>query len=351
MDGDGVRVGYEVFGNGEPTLLLVPTWTIVHSRCWKLQVPYLARHFRVVTFDRPGNGRSDRPSDPRAHHVDAVVDHALRVLDATMTQRVVLVSLSQGVRETLKLAAEHADRVLGAIMIGPTCLIEPGHAERMAATVRFFEPCPDEPAGWERLNARYWMDHYEDFVEFFFAQCFPEPHSTRQREDCVEWARATTPDMLLANVGSELDADTIMRWASQVSVPTLVIHGDDDRISPLARADALRGPPAATSSCLKVPDTSRSLGIQFGSTCSSGTSLTASAPSRPTAGALLPRRSSRPRHGTPATRSSSSRRGHADRCVCRATTTAIRCFRSVRWVTIGADDPRLSRWRRRFQHP
>ena len=239
VEGDGVRVGYEVFGNGEPTLLLLPTWTIVHSRFWKLQVPYLARHFRVVTFDRPGNGRSDRPSDPRAHHVDAVVDHALRVLDATATESVVLVSLSQGVRETMKLAAEHAERVLGAIMIGPTCLIEPGHAERMAATIRFFEPCPDEPIGWERLNARYWMDHYEDFAEFFFAQCFPEPHSTKQREDCVEWASATTPDMLLANVGSELDADTIMGWASQVSVPTLVIHGDDDQVSPLARADAL----------------------------------------------------------------------------------------------------------------
>ena len=153
---DGVRVGYEVFGDGEPTLLLLPTWTIVHSRFWKLQIPYLARHFRVVTFDRPGNGQSDRPLDPLAHHVDAVVEHALSVLDATETDRVMLVSLSQGVREALKLAAEHADRVMGAILIGSTCAIEPGHPERMAATVRFFRAYPDEPEGWERLNAQYW---------------------------------------------------------------------------------------------------------------------------------------------------------------------------------------------------
>jgi pimeloyl-ACP methyl ester carboxylesterase len=61
-DSDGVRIGYEVFGQGEETLLLLPPWSIIHSRFWKAQVPYLSRHFRVVTFDGRGNGRSDRPT-------------------------------------------------------------------------------------------------------------------------------------------------------------------------------------------------------------------------------------------------------------------------------------------------
>ena len=42
----------------------MPTWSIVHSRHWKSQIPFLARHFTVVTFDGRGNGRSDRPTDP-----------------------------------------------------------------------------------------------------------------------------------------------------------------------------------------------------------------------------------------------------------------------------------------------
>ncbi len=50
---------------GEQTLLLLPPWAIVHSRFWKLQVPYLARHFRVITFDPRGNGASDRPASHR----------------------------------------------------------------------------------------------------------------------------------------------------------------------------------------------------------------------------------------------------------------------------------------------
>ncbi len=65
VERNGARVGYEVFGEGhEPTLLLMPTYCIVHSRIWKMQVPYLARHYRVITWDGVGNGRSDRPAEP-----------------------------------------------------------------------------------------------------------------------------------------------------------------------------------------------------------------------------------------------------------------------------------------------
>src|SRR5260370_31202999 len=56
----GVRIHYEVHGTGQPTILLLPTWAIVDSRHWKMQVPFLARDYRVITFDPRGNGRSDR---------------------------------------------------------------------------------------------------------------------------------------------------------------------------------------------------------------------------------------------------------------------------------------------------
>ena len=239
VERDGVKVGYEVFGDGAPTVLLLPTWTIIHSRFWKAQIPYLARHYRVITFDRPGNGRSDRPLQPEAYTVVAVVDHALAVMDATGTDRVIPVSLSQGAQEALKLAADHADRVLGAVFIGASLTLEPGHPERVAAVERFYEPYPPQPQRWERLNAQYWLDHYEDFIEFFFSECFPEPHSTKQREDCITWAAQTTPQVLLADVQAVLPPSEALEWAQRVCVPTLVIHGSDDRISPLSRAEAL----------------------------------------------------------------------------------------------------------------
>ena len=60
----GVRIHYEVHGTGQPAILLLPTWAIVDSRHWKMQVPFLARNHRVITFDPRGNGRSDRPKNP-----------------------------------------------------------------------------------------------------------------------------------------------------------------------------------------------------------------------------------------------------------------------------------------------
>jgi predicted glycosyltransferase len=43
-------------------VVFMPTWQVFDSRVWKMQVPYFARHFRVVVFDAPGNGRSGRPA-------------------------------------------------------------------------------------------------------------------------------------------------------------------------------------------------------------------------------------------------------------------------------------------------
>src|SRR5205085_7284624 len=101
VEREGVRIFYEVYGEGERTVLLLPTWSIVHSRHWKMQIPYLARHCRVVTFDGRGNGRSDRPSEPAAYDQREFAADALSVLDATSTASAVLVSLSLGSQRAL----------------------------------------------------------------------------------------------------------------------------------------------------------------------------------------------------------------------------------------------------------
>jgi len=65
VERDGTRLFWERYGEGDPTVFLLPTWSIVHSRFWKAQIPYLARHHRVLTFDGRGNGRSARPGPAR----------------------------------------------------------------------------------------------------------------------------------------------------------------------------------------------------------------------------------------------------------------------------------------------
>src|SRR6187397_2775571 len=118
VERDGVKVHYEVFGAGEPTVLLLPTWSIIHARHWKMQIPYLARHCRVVTFDGRGNGRSDRPTEPEAYAETEFAADALAVMDATHTERAVVVGFSMGAQRGLLLAANHSERVEAAVFIG-----------------------------------------------------------------------------------------------------------------------------------------------------------------------------------------------------------------------------------------
>src|SRR5919108_57746 len=174
VERDGVRVFYEAYGDGEPTILFLPTWTLLHSRCWKLQIPYFARHHRVVTFDPRGNGKSDRPRDTQAYSEEAFAADALAVMDATATQQALLVSLSLGSQRALILAANHPERVIGSAFIAPSLPIAPGHSYR---NFPFLEPL-DTEEGWARFNAHYWLRDYKSFVEFFISQCVTESHST-----------------------------------------------------------------------------------------------------------------------------------------------------------------------------
>jgi pimeloyl-ACP methyl ester carboxylesterase len=236
VDRDGVKLHYEVFGAGSPTLLLLPAWNVVNARFWKAQVPYLARHFRVVTYDGPRNGRSSRPLDPAPYSYEAEGRSAVAVLDDTGTDRSVLVSLSMGADWALWMAARHPERVLGSVFIGPSVALgEPEVPEG---------PPFDEPyvstEGWAKYNRHYWLDHFEDFLEFFFAQCFSERHSTKQIEDCVGWGLESTPEVLIAMEGAPRpDEATVRGWCAASRCPVLVVHGDKDRISPLRSGRAL----------------------------------------------------------------------------------------------------------------
>ena len=159
VERDGVRLFYEVYGAGEPTVLLLPTWSIIHSRHWKMQIPYLARHCRVLTFDGRGNGRSDRPPEPDAYREEEFAADALAVMDATATERAVLVSLSRGAERSLLLAASHPERVDRLVFIAPALPLPPA-TPREQAMQEFDEP-RDEYVGWGKWNRHYWVEHYE----------------------------------------------------------------------------------------------------------------------------------------------------------------------------------------------
>jgi pimeloyl-ACP methyl ester carboxylesterase/predicted glycosyltransferase len=238
VERDGVRLFYEVYGQGEPTVLFLPTWSIIHSRQWKMQIPYLARHCRVLTFDGRGNGKSDRPHTPESYDEREFAADAVAVLDATGTDSAAVVGFSQGAQRGLILAAEHPERVDAAVFIGPSF---PGGGDPLVErTVHSWEDELETDQGWAKYNKHYWLRDYRGFVEFFMSRMFTEPHSTKQIEDTVGWALETTPETLaLTHLGGGLDPDEARDLAQRVRCPTLVIHGEDDAIVSVTRGMAL----------------------------------------------------------------------------------------------------------------
>ena len=89
-------------------------------------------------------------------------------------------------------------------------------------------------------NRHYWLRGLARLRGFFFDQLLPEPHSTKQWEDCVGWALDIGPStMLLAEDGplltsSREETEALLR---RVRCPVLAIHGDADRCQPPRRSE------------------------------------------------------------------------------------------------------------------
>lgn len=236
VERDGVRLSYEVYGVGTETLLFLPPWSIVHSRVYKAQLPYFSEHFRCVTYDPRGNGRSDRPDEVAAYSLENYVADALAIMDATCVGPVTLIGLSFGGMLACVLAAYHPERVKAAILAGTAASIGPGYPY---ATPQHFAAKHEKLDGWNKYNRDYWLSNYPDFAEHFVSQMFSDPHSTKQIEDALDWAKDTTGPILAKTVEARVippPFDVSEAMYRKVSCPALMIHGDNDQIQPYERA-------------------------------------------------------------------------------------------------------------------
>lgn len=240
----GQRLAWQEFGEGAETILLLPTWSIVHNDFWRHQLPLLAPSHRVIAFDGLGNGASDRPLEPERYGDEASAEDAVAVMDERNVDHAIVFGSSRGGSWALALAGLHPERVRGVVFISPNVPLAPMHGERVAAAAAFDERREEHTGwgGWGRWNRQYWLEHYPDFLDFFFGRCFTEPGSAAQIAHFFEMGMQTTPDVLLATHGSgaaPLSPQSAGDLARGLSMPSLVIHGDQDAVTPVARGREL----------------------------------------------------------------------------------------------------------------
>lgn len=231
-DRDGVPIHYEVYGSGDPTLLLVPPSPITHSRIWKALIPHLARHYRVVTLDGRGNGRSGQPTAVTAHTRAENERDIVAVLDAANVTDVVLVAHCHANRWAVDIAAERPDRVRALVAIAPGVPYLGQSQPHWLEAGRRWGDVIENASGWELCTRHGISTEHRRWVEFFFGAQLVEPHSTKVHEDAVGWALESTGEILAASEEAQ-DSDPpsredFERRCAELDVPVLVIHGDRD---------------------------------------------------------------------------------------------------------------------------
>jgi pimeloyl-ACP methyl ester carboxylesterase len=234
VERDGVRVGYELYEGPEPTVLFAPQPALGHARGLKNVIPYIARHFRLLLVEGRGNGRSDRPADPAAYTPPELTADCLAALDATETQRAIVVSWSPLASVGLNLCVDHADRVIAAVFVTPNLWLGDGFTAHFNARREAYTDA-------QAYNRHHMLADWPGFVKQYVRVLLPHPHSTRQMEEVVSHALDTDGPSFVASVdGRSLpEREAALAMARRVRCPILIMQNGGSALGSKDSSNAL----------------------------------------------------------------------------------------------------------------
>jgi pimeloyl-ACP methyl ester carboxylesterase len=200
LDRDGVRIHYEVSGQGEP--LLLSHGYSATSRMWEKQVDALAGRYRVVTWDMRGHGQSDSPDDVSLYSEAATVGDMAALLDACDAPRAIIGGLSLGGYMSLAFHASLPERVRALLLF-------------------------DTGPGYKSATARdEWNRSAEKRAVALETQGLAA--LARSREVAASQHRSAKGLALAARGMLAQRDDRVIRSLPEIRVPTLVLVGADD---------------------------------------------------------------------------------------------------------------------------
>lgn len=211
---DGTRIWYDALGEGDP-LLLFNGQSLDHTM-WEGVASELARGHRVIRTDFRGTGGSDAPlGEP--YSLELFVSDALAVLDALEIPRTHVYGFSMGGKVAQTFATLAPDR-LGALVLGSTGPGGTHEIERPASStlaLRRANTAAGRDAIAELFFSPAWARAHPDTV----TRILPHGPLRAQR---LHFAASTAHD----------------GWEAlpRVQAPTLVVHGEDDELTPVGNA-------------------------------------------------------------------------------------------------------------------
>ncbi|HEX3243589.1 MAG TPA: adenylate/guanylate cyclase domain-containing protein [Solirubrobacterales bacterium] len=222
-----LSIAYKTVGEGEMDLVVVPGFVSHVELIEEHPLPArfmrrLASFARVITYDKRGQGLSDRPADPAT--LEDSMDDLRAVLDAAESEKTVVVGVSEGGPMSMLFAATFPERVSSLVLYGTYAKMVEGpdypHGVPDAALDRWGELMRDNWGG--PVGVHLWAPSMDGDAEF------------------TEWwgrllRQGTSPAGAIALVDLYRQLD-VRRVLSSISAPTLVLHRSDDGIVRVGQA-------------------------------------------------------------------------------------------------------------------
>lgn len=220
---DGVPIAWEATGEGE-SLLLVQGLGFA-GEMWYRVVPHLATRFRVITCDNRGTGATGAPPGP--YTVETMARYALAVIDAAGGGQANILGISLGGLVVQQIALSAPERVKSLILAATSCG-DPAVA------------VPAPPVVAETLRTRASLaprESIEVMIPYAYSSATPREwidEDTRRRLE-----RPTTPEGYMNQLMGASQWRGSVDRLKDIASPTLVVHGTDDGMVPVANADVL----------------------------------------------------------------------------------------------------------------
>jgi len=219
---------YEDHGSGDPVVLIhgYP----LSGASWEKQLPaLLAAGRRVITYDRRGFGKSSQPT--AGYNYDTFAEDLHKLVTKLKLRNFALVGFSMGGGEVARYIGKHGSK-------------DVSHAVFISSVPPFLLKTPDNQEGvdgsvFEGIQKAIAADRYAFFTEFF--KNFYNTDALlgkRVSEQAVQasWNVAAGASATASLACVPTWHEDFRKDVSRIDVPALVIHGDADRIVPIAAA-------------------------------------------------------------------------------------------------------------------